>query len=154
MDETTDLLACCGLYCGDCAGYSGEIADRARELVATMKKYRFELTAKHLFPEKIKDYPGLAEMLDFMTELTCPAVCRQREDGTTSCEIRKCCRDKGFYACHECDSFEACDKLKLMEPLHGDSCVRNLRAIREMGPEAWVAHGTRLWFGSSVDESR
>ena len=90
-------------------------------------------------------------MLGFMTELRCPAVCRQREDGSTACEIRKCCRSRGFYTCHECDDFEGCDTLKSLEPLHGDSCVVNLRAIREMGPDAWVASGKRLWFGSDVD---
>ncbi len=154
MNETPELLAYCGLYCGDCAGYSGEIADRARELVETMEKYRFELTARHLFPERIKDSPGLAEMLGFMTELKCPAVCRQRTDDSTSCEIRKCCKQKGFYACYECEELEACDKLKSLEALHRDSCIKNLQAIKAMGPEGWVAHGRRLWFGSDVDDPR
>jgi hypothetical protein len=151
MNEKTDLLGCCGLYCGDCAGYSGEIAQRTRDLVEVMERYRFELTAKHLFPEKLGEYDKLREMLGFMTELTCPAVCRQREDGSTSCEIRKCCRGRGFYACHECDDFETCGTLKSTEPLHGDSCVANLRAIKEMGPDAWVADGRRLWFGTDVE---
>ncbi|UCF70759.1 MAG: DUF3795 domain-containing protein [candidate division WOR-3 bacterium] len=140
------LLAYCGLYCGDCAGYSGEIADSARALKTTAKKYKFDQTAKHLFSKEIKDYPAFCDMLGFMTELKCPATCRERTDGATACEIRKCCREKGYYACHECADFEKCSKLDTMTPLHGQSCVRNLRAIKKMGIDQWVRNGKRLWF--------
>jgi hypothetical protein len=63
-----------------------------------------------------------------------------------SCEIAKCCVGRGFVACHECESFEQCEKLARHEVLHGDSHLRNLRAIREMSPEAWITSGKRLWF--------
>ena len=48
MEERKNLLAYCGLYCGDCAGYSGEIADAAKNLVELLEKYRFDRTAKSL----------------------------------------------------------------------------------------------------------
>ncbi len=101
MNNIKELLARCGLYCGDCAGYSGEIAEAA---------------------------------------------------GETSCEIRKCCFKKGFCACHECSDFESCDKLKSLSVLHGESCIKNLRAIREMGIEDWIHKGKRLWFADDTDE--
>ena len=56
MNDNTKLLAYCGLYCGDCAGYSGEIADRAKDLKKVIEKYKFELTAKSMFSQKLKDY--------------------------------------------------------------------------------------------------
>jgi len=152
MGEREDLLAYCGLYCGDCAGYSGEIADIARNLMNVLEKYRFERTANCLFPEKLKEYDEFCEMLRFITDLKCPTICRERDDSSTSCEIRRCCREKGYYACYECDDFEMCKKLKTLEDLHRDSCVENLEGIKEMGLKAWITMGKRLWFGSDVDD--
>jgi hypothetical protein len=145
------LLAYCGLYCGDCAGFSGEIADSARDLIKVLERYEFHRTARCLFREQIGDYEGFQETLAFITELRCPKVCRARADDETDCDIRACCIERGFYACHECTDFEACGRLEGHEALHGDACVRNLKAIQEMGLEAWVDSSERLWFGSEVD---
>jgi len=32
--------------------------------------------------------------------------------GCASCSIRKCCQDKGFVTCADCDEYESCDTLK------------------------------------------
>ena len=152
MKERKDLLAYCGLYCGDCAGYSGETGNTAKNLMKVLEKYKFDRTAKCLFSEKLGDNDKFCEMLGFMTGLKCEKICREREDSGTSCKIRKCCRDRGFYACYEFDDFEICDKLESLEGLHGDSCVKNLKAIKEMGLEAWIIRGKRLWFGSEADD--
>ncbi len=147
-----ELLAYCGLYCGDCGGYTGAIADAASNLQKELKEYKFELTAKHLFSDALKDYDKFVEMLGFMTELKCDSMCRDKTDKSTSCQIRKCCRGKGYYACYECGDFEVCEKLESMKDLHRDSCVKNLKAIKEMGLEQWVETGKRYWFGSHVDD--
>lgn len=82
--------------------------------------------------------------LGFMTGLRCSNICREGEDSATSCEVRRCCRERGFYDCHECDDFETYDKLRsLMGGLHTDSNLKNLRAINEMGLEAWIAEVKR-----------
>ena len=146
MKEKKDLLAYCGLYCGDCAGYSGEIADAAQKLKDTTKRYKFHQTAKHLFPKKLKEYDKLEKMVDFMTQLRCPKVCREIKESDVKCKISKCCREKGFFACYECDVFEECDELKTLSGLHGDSHIKNLRAIREMGIDKWISEGKRRWF--------
>jgi hypothetical protein len=151
MSEKKGLLGYCGLYCGDCGGYAGEIAQAASQLQKTLAGWRFELTAKHLFSEQLAGYDHLVEMLEFISTLKCPRVCRERGSGEVSCAIWKCCVDKGFYGCHECEEFETCEKLKTLEGLHGDSCIKNLRGIRQMGLEKWIAEGRRLWFGSEVD---
>ena len=146
MKQEKGLLAYCGLYCGDCAGYSGEIADAARNLKETTERYKFHQTAKHLFAEKLKNYDELCKMIEFMTELKCPKTCRQIEESEVKCEISKCCREKKFFACHECSTFETCSKLKTLSGLHGESHIKNLRAIREMGIDNWILKGKRLWF--------
>lgn len=147
MKDGKELLAYCGLYCGDCLGYTGLLAKRAKSLMTALEKHKFDRTAKCVFPKELKDYYRFHEMLGFMTGLKCPKVCRKRKDTETSCKIRECCIDKGFYACYECDDFEICDKLKsFMQGLHADSCVRNLKAIEKMGLEAWIKKGKKFWY--------
>jgi hypothetical protein len=144
MEEKKRLLAYCGFYCGDCLGYTGVIADAAGEFKAVLERYRFDLTAENVFPEELKDYDAFREALGFMTGLRCTKTCREGEYDATSCEVRRCCRERGLYACHECDDFENCDKLRtVFGGLHADSCLKNLRAIREMGLEDWVTNGKR-----------
>ena len=125
MKDQKELLACCGLYCGDCAGYSGEIAEAAVTLKERIHKYKFDQTAKNLFSKELRDYDKLHDMLGFMTTLKCAKPCREKATGETSCEIRKCCFERRFYACHECNDFERCDKLKPLSGLHGESCINN-----------------------------
>ena len=149
--DDVELVAYCGLYCGDCAGRSGELADAARVLLERMEEYRFDITARSLFADRFKDYDGLVSMLEFMTDTKCPAPCKARE---RTCAIARCCVDRGYSGCYECDEFQTCEKLGELAGVHGDSCVRNSEAIRKLGPAAWVAKGTRFWFGSEVDGSR
>jgi hypothetical protein len=153
MKRKRDLLAYCGLYCGDCQGYTGVIADAARDFMTVLEKYKFDRTAKCVFPEELKDYDRLCEMLGFMTGLRCEKVCREREDSSITCEVAICCRDRGSYACYGCDDLEICEKLKaLHEGLHYDSCVKNLKAIREMGLEAWTVRGRQHCYWNKVDD--
>jgi hypothetical protein len=149
--DSVELIAYCGLYCGDCAGHSGELADAARALLDRMEEYRFDITARGLFADQFKDYDGLVSMLEFMSDTRCRAACRARD---RTCAIARCCVDRGYSGCYECDEFKKCRKLGDLAGVHGDSCIRNLEGIRELGPEAWVAKGKRLWFGSDVDRSR
>jgi hypothetical protein len=149
MADKPELLAYCGLYCGDCGGHTGDIAEAARSLLNTLERYRFERTAASLFASELPDYEGFRKALEFVSGLTCPAHCRTRDE--PACGIAKCAIGKGLAGCYECDGFRTCETLGGLEELHGDSCVRNIESIRKMGPEAWVAEGRRLWFGSDVD---
>jgi hypothetical protein len=119
-----------------------------------LDKYQFYRTARCVFPEELKDYDGFYEALTFMTGLRCKKICRESADTETSCIVRRCCRKKGLYACYKCDEFEECDKLRstLMEELHADSSMANLREIREMGLEAWITKGKRHRYWDDVDD--
>ena len=70
--ERKDLLAYCGFYCGDCLGYTGVIADAARDFMKVLEKYEFDRTAKCVFPEELEDYDTFYEALGFMTGLYAP----------------------------------------------------------------------------------
>jgi len=154
LEERKGLLAYCGTYCVDCLGYTGVIAEAARGFLETLERYRFEQTAACVFPEELNNYKLFLEMLGFMTGLECTGRCRAGKDAETSCEIRRCCRERGYYSCYECDEFEACEKQdEHFDGLHAKANRRNLRAIREMGLEAWLTEGRRHCYWGGIDAS-
>lgn len=147
MEDKKDLLAFCGFYCGDCLGYTGVIADASEGFKAVLDRYKFNRTIECVFPERLMGYGRLYEMVKFMADLRCPAVCRRRRGptGASTCPVKNCCLEHGFYACYECDDFETCDRLRsLHRGLHAESCLKNMRSIREMGLEAWLDGGKRF----------
>lgn len=38
MKERKELLAYCGVYCGDCLGYTGMIADAAKNFMMVLER--------------------------------------------------------------------------------------------------------------------
>lgn len=153
MKDRTELLAYCGFYCGDCLGHTGVIADASKDFKKVLDKYQFDRTAKCILPDQLKDYDRFYEIVEFMTGLKCPMTCREREDSNVACEVRKCCLDNGYYACHECNNFETCEKLKsLMHGLHYDASIKNLKAIRAMGLEGWIAKGIKYHYWDETDK--
>jgi hypothetical protein len=134
-----ELLAYCGIYCGDCLGYTGVIADAAEDFRSVLEKYDFEKSAKAIFPDQLKDYDKTFDQITFMSGLRCPITCRERKDGNVDCEIRKCCISKSFFACYECNDFEVCEKLKVMEGIHYKAMIKNLKEIKSMGLEEFIS---------------
>ncbi len=80
MKERKELLAYCGIYCGDCLGYTGAIADATKDFKMVLDKYKFDRSAKCIFPDQLKDYDRFYEIVGFMSGLKCPMICRERED--------------------------------------------------------------------------
>ena len=149
MRGRAELVAYCGIYCGDCLGYTGVIADAAETFAAVLDRHQFERTAAWIFPEQLGDYERFREMVGFMSGLRCSGICRKQEEegGPSSCEVKNCCIERGFYACYECHDFETCAKLRALHgDLHLESCLKNIRAIREKGLEAWLADGPRYCY--------
>ena len=60
MENTNEMIAYCGLYCGECPNHTGRIADLARDLRKELRTFRFEKTAETLsklsFFSMFKDY--------------------------------------------------------------------------------------------------
>ena len=46
MPEDKDLVAYCGLYCGECFSYRGKVADLARDLRKELRQTRFDKVAE------------------------------------------------------------------------------------------------------------
>ncbi len=147
------LLAYCGIYCGDCLGSTGVIADAAKDFMMVLENYKFDRTAKCVFTKELKDYDRFSKMLKFMSGLKCSQPCRQREDSAVSCPIRECCKERGFYACYECSDFEICEKLhSFMKGLHAEACVKNLKEIKEIGLDAWIRKGKRHHYWDETED--
>ncbi len=142
------LIAYCGLYCGDCLGYQGKVADLARDLRKELQKHRFEKTAEGLskipFFEVFKDYPQCYEVLGGLVKLRCKKTCRGK-GGPPFCTIRECAQAKGLTGCWECDELQGCEKLDMLKKNHGDAHIKNLRKIKRNGPAEFIK-GKRLWY--------
>jgi len=140
-----NLLGFCGLYCGDCFNYKGEIADLARDLRRKLRQVRFDRLSKGLskFIKEFKDYDVCYRVLGAMVKLRCKRTCRGG-GGPPSCSIRRCCQRRSIEGCWECEEFETCTKLDFLKPLHGEAHLKNLRKIKRQGVSQFLK-GTRYW---------
>jgi len=145
MEKNRDLVAYCGLYCGDCPGYKGEIADLARDLKKKLREEKFDRAAEWLSEvvKPFKKYKDFDEVLGAMVTLRCRRQCRQK-GVRTSCEVRKCCQERNFAGCWECEEFETCDKFDFLKPVHEDAYLKNLRKIKKQGLDKFI-EGKRYW---------
>ena len=145
--EKEKLISYCGLYCGDCFGYKGTIADLARDLHKELKRERFADLAKVLsripFFKAFENFPQCCEVLKTLPKLRCKRTCRGN-GGPPHCAIRACNRKKGFDGCWQCEGFKTCTKLEFLKAGHGDAHLKNLSQIKRSGTTAFV-EGKRHW---------
>ncbi len=149
MSEDTESggVAFCGLYCGDCFGHRGKVADLARDLRKELRDSRFKAFADFMagtgFGKVYKDYDACYEVLGAMVKFRCRRGCRDG-GGPPQCKIRNCCRKKGLEGCWECGEFESCSRLDFLRGVHGDAHLKNLRILARKGPQEFV-RGKRHW---------
>ena len=150
MVDTKDLVAYCGLYCGDCFGYKGKIADLARDLRKELRQAKFNQIAQAMsetpFFAVYKDYPQCYEVLGAMVKFRCKRTCRGG-GGPPFCHIRTCCQKKGIDGCWQCDEFETCEKLDFLKPSHVDAHLKNLRTLKKAGVDSFL-EGKKLWYSA------
>ncbi len=148
MSEQHELIAYCGLFCGECFSHTGIVADLARDLRKELRQTKFEKTAGFLstlpFFKEFQNYPQCYEVLGAMVKLRCKRGCKHG-GGNPSCKIRKCCQRKKFEGCWQCDEFEACKKLDYLIPTHGEAHQKNLRKIKKKGIDEFL-QGKKLWY--------
>lgn len=140
MSEDRSLVAYCGLYCGDCFSYKGEIADLARDLRKKLREAKFGTISQGLskYFREFNDYDQCYEVLGAMVRLRCKRACHDG-GGNPTCKPRLCCRKRNIAGCWECDEFETCSKLDFLKPVHGDANVKNLRKLKKQGIESFIA---------------
>ena len=147
MPGQKDLIAFCGLYCGDCYRHKGMIADLARDLRKELRQDKFDVVAEamsaHSFYASFKDYPKCYDLLGEMVKLRCKRTCRGG-GGPPVCKIRACCQKKSIEGCWQCDGFESCQKLDFLKPFHEEAHIKNLKILRDNGIDSFLA-GKRYW---------
>jgi len=137
-------LAYCGLYCGDCFLYTGEVADLARDLRAALRKNRFDIFAAAVPFRGLRKYLECYEALGAMVKLRCRRGC-PGGGGPPFCNIRSCCLWNGYAGCWECSVFASCAKLKRLEKVHGSAHLGNIRRLKRVGVDRFIA-GPRKWY--------
>jgi len=146
-DSRANGIAYCGLYCEECFGHTGQIADLARDLRAELRKARFDRIAGALANESFfkvfADYPQAYELLGALVKLRCKNMCKGG-GGPPYCKIRRCSQGKALAGCWECAGFETCDKLKTLAPAHNDAHIRNLKKLRRSGVAGFIS-GPKHW---------
>ncbi len=149
--KDTNLIAYCGLYCGDCHGFNGRIPDLARDLREELRKAKYEKFAAFAsgfsFGKDFKNYEECYKVLGAMVGFRCKKGCRNG-GGNPFCKIRKCAQKKGLEGCWLCETFENCKNLDFLVPVHGDAQKKNLRNIKKNGKDAFV-EGETLWYSPS-----
>jgi hypothetical protein len=149
MAEDRDLIAYCGIYCGDCFIGQGKVADLARDLRKELRKYRVDKMAETFaetpFFAVFKDYPQCYDVLGALVRLRCHKGCREG-GGPPFCKIRKCCLKKGIEGCWECEEFESCRELDFLKA-HGDAPLKNLRKLKKAGVEGFLK-GKKYWYST------
>jgi hypothetical protein len=147
MTEEKDLIACCGLYCGECFGYKGKVADLARDLRKELRQAKFERTAEFMsnisYFEVLKNYRQCYDVLGQLVRLRCKKSCKGG-GGPPYCKMRICCEKKDIEGCWQCDDFETCEKLDFLKPVHLDAHLKNLRKLKKQGVDKFLA-GKKYW---------
>jgi len=148
MAKKEDLIGYCGLYCGDCVGFTQTVANLAADLRKELRHHRFDLMADMLatipFFKEFKDYEKCYNLLGTMMKMRCKKVCKGN-GGPPNCKIRNCARKKSLDGCWQCDDFSTCEKLEMLEPHHGKAHLKNLRKLNRYGPAAFIK-GKRYWY--------
>jgi hypothetical protein len=147
MAEEKELIAYCGLYCGDCFAHKGVVADLARDLRKELRQAKFNRIAQTMsetpFFAVYKDYPRCYEVLGALVKFRCKKTCRSG-GGPPFCKIRKCCKKKGLEGCWQCNEFETCENLDFLKTSHGEAHLKNLRMLKKEGVDNFIK-GKRYW---------
>ncbi|MCK4250780.1 DUF3795 domain-containing protein [candidate division WOR-3 bacterium] len=139
-----ELIAYCGLYCGDCFGYKGKIADLARDIRKELRQEKFDIIVKGIPFKAFKNYKECYEVLGALVRLRCKNTCRGG-GGNPFCKIRKCCQKKNIDGCWECKEFETCKKLDFLKANHGNAHIKNLRKLTKKSIQDFLK-GKKYWY--------
>ena len=124
MDVT--LLGVCGLYCGACYHYRASFPEGAHlvEEAARQGRARQGFACQGCRSDRLYVHPGCAQ-----------------------CQIRACAEEKELFHCGLCVDFP-CRRLMDFQSdgrTHHVPVLDQLEALRERGPERWLAERARRW---------
>lgn len=140
MPKKTELVGRCGLYCYECPSYTQKVANMAGDLRKQLRKDKFDkysdMMAKMPGFEVFKNYKLCIELLELMKTIRCKGCKAGGWD--SNCKIRKCSMNKKYRGCWQCDCFESCKLLKVLEDGQENVHLKNLRKIKKSSLVAFV----------------
>jgi hypothetical protein len=144
-----DKVAYCGLFCGDCIIKDACIGEISQQILHIIDSPKFKKLERGLpiisidFWRELQRVQDVKPVLKSMCNLDCVRPCKDG-GGTTSCEIRICCQEKGIDGCWECVEMDTCNILETIFPVHQGANIRNMKIIREKGMDAFL-FGEKDW---------
>jgi len=130
-----ELAAYCGIYCGACDIQQKRISSAGNELKKVLDTYEFASFASQV--PGLENYDAFYKTLNTLINFFGQCAGCQKGGGPPDCQIRACCKEKGYQTCAECDSYP-CDKVKYIIDGYPPS-KDNIMQIREIGLEKWSA---------------
>lgn len=107
------------------------IPEKARDLRRFIEAYRYSDWIEHMTRDF--DYPNLIKGLQWFTNSACRGC--GAGGGMPSCEVRECCRKKGYENCYSCGDFSSCRKLGYQKETY--KIDHEYQQIRKIGYEKW-----------------
>ena len=130
------MTAYCGLVCSDCVRYRSEIIDAAKTLLTKLDdgKFHHYANVKKEYEGAFEKYPVFIEVLQKIIGLECRQSCRIGGGcSSVDCQIVKCCLEKQYQGCWECDRLSICHEFDFLKPFHGETPKNNCMEIRNNG---------------------
>jgi hypothetical protein len=131
--KPVELAAYCGLYCGACDIYQKRIGQSGNELKKVLDAYRFNEIATQV--PGLENYEAFHNVLNTLVTIFGQCAGCQKDGGPPQCDIRNCCREKGYKTCAECSSVP-CEKLKPLLDSY-PQLGEDLQEIKKSGLEKW-----------------
>jgi len=133
-ENTRSLVGYCGLYCGACGIRQGKIKQAVENLRKVIGAYGFDKIAPELvkWEPAFQHYAEFEKVMDSWVKLfgECPGCVAG--GGDPNCQVRQCCKPKGYNTCIECADMETCEKLQRA------GTKETLREIKTVGLDKWA----------------
>ena len=140
--QVIEMTAYCGLVCGDCLRYRNELTKHAKSLFIELAKRKFADYAaiKMKFDNAFEDYPIFIAVLKKIVELECHQSCRKGGGcATIDCQILKCCLEKQYEGCWQCEQLRDCNNFDFLKPFHGETPKSNCIDLQNHGFDNFAA---------------
>lgn len=115
-------IAYCGLFCQACQVF-----------LETANNQLFDLSQETQIPINLLKCKGCRSSC---TSLFC-----------RNCTIKKCCIQKGFFSCADCNEFP-CSVLKAFENdgyHHHKGVIKSLKTLKDKGMDEWINYQNNRW---------
>jgi hypothetical protein len=125
------LIGYCGVCCSHC-GMQAHIPNMTEELKRFVDTYGYDEWIEHITQDF--DFENFMKGLEWFANSGCSG-CLQG-GGMPTCEVRKCCIEKGLKNCYFCKGFLNCEKLSYQKETY--KIDENYKRIKQIGYENWL----------------